>query len=164
MGAFERAVGGWLQASELSVPEPVALDGKTLRGIHGELLPGVHLVAAYGHTSQTVLAQVRTAGKGHELAAGEPLLALVPLDGRVVTGDGLFTQRDVCDQIVAGGGDYVLPVEENQPTLRADVAAAFSPLAGGDPGRGVGAGVAAVVPDAARRHRRTLVGRRRRPV
>jgi hypothetical protein len=138
VAAFEGAVASWLRGSGLPEREPASLDGKTLRGIHGELLPGVHLVAVYGHESQTVLAQLRTAGKGHELAAGEQLLAAVPLDERVVTGDGLFTQRDLCAQIVAGGGDYVLPVEENQPALRADLVAAFSPLGAGDAGRGGG--------------------------
>ena len=37
--------------------EAVAVDGKTLRGIHGEQLPGVHLVAAYAHQIGTVVGQ-----------------------------------------------------------------------------------------------------------
>ena len=43
---FERAVGGWLQEQVLEPGEALAVDGKTLRGIHGEQLPGVHLLAA----------------------------------------------------------------------------------------------------------------------
>jgi len=35
----------------------IALDGKTLRGIHGEAVPGVHLVAAYAPGRGTVAAQ-----------------------------------------------------------------------------------------------------------
>jgi hypothetical protein len=35
----------------------LALDGKTLRGIHGEDVPGVHLVAALTQRSGQVLAQ-----------------------------------------------------------------------------------------------------------
>src|SRR5437867_1156060 len=58
-----------------------------LTGIHGEDIPGVHLVAAYAHRAQTVLAQLQTAGKGHELAAAEQLLDRLPLLGRLVTGD-----------------------------------------------------------------------------
>lgn len=44
--AFERVLAGWLR---LDAPpaEVLAIDGKTLRGIHGERVPGVHLVAAY---------------------------------------------------------------------------------------------------------------------
>ncbi len=47
--------------------------------------------------------------------------------------DALLTQRAVSRAIVAGGGDYLLPVDDNQPTLRDGIAAAFPPLAGGEP-------------------------------
>ena len=58
------------------------------------------------------------------------LLAEVPLAGRMVTGDALLTQRRQWEQIVRRKGDYLLPVDANQPTLLADLAEAFSPLAG----------------------------------
>ncbi len=41
--------------------------------------------------------------------------------------DALLTQREVCQQVVGGSGDCLLPVKENQPTLRRDLADAFSP-------------------------------------
>ena len=66
-------------------------------------------------------------GKGEELAAVKEVLGQVPLKGRVVVADALLTQRKVCEQIVAGGGEYLLPVKENQPTLRRDLKVAFSP-------------------------------------
>jgi hypothetical protein len=37
--------------------EAIAIDGKALRGIHGEQLPGVRLVAAYDVQIGLVLAQ-----------------------------------------------------------------------------------------------------------
>lgn len=140
--AFEVAVGTWLAQTGVAPDDPIALDGKTLRGVHGhyergapgqpgEYVPGAHLVAAYAHGAQAVLTQLRTSGKGQELAAVAQVLTQVltqvPLAGRVVTGDALLTQRAVCDQIVASGGDYVLPVKENQPALRDSLARAFSP-------------------------------------
>ena len=80
---------------------------------------------------------VASPGKGHELAAAKTLLGIVPLAGRPVTGDALLTQRDICTQIVAGGGGYLLPVDANQPALLAAVAAAFSPwTASGEAGWG----------------------------
>ena len=39
--SFERALGGWLQGRGLRQTEAVAVDGKALRGIHGEELPGL---------------------------------------------------------------------------------------------------------------------------
>lgn len=130
--AFETAVGDWLARTGIAPDEPLALDGKTLRGAGGhveagEYVPGVHLVAAYAQQAQAILAQLRTSGKGQELAAVHDVLAQVPLAGRVVTGDALLTQREVCAQIVAAEGDYVLPVKENQPALLDSLERAFPP-------------------------------------
>jgi hypothetical protein len=127
--AFEQAVGEWLARTGVNPREALALDGKTLRGIHGAAIPGVHLVAAYAHQAEVVVAQLRTEGKGQEIAAVKDVLATLPLDGRVVTADALLTQRDVCAQIVEEGGDYFLPVKDNQPALEADITRAFSPAA-----------------------------------
>jgi hypothetical protein len=126
--AFERAVGQWLAESGVEADDPLALDGKTLRGIHGEEIPGAHLVAAYSHRAGAVVAQLRSVGKGHELAAAQRRLQEVPLTGRLVTADALLTRRDVAERIVSGGGDYLVPVKGNQPALRADLEAAFSPV------------------------------------
>ena len=128
VAAFETALGQWLAASGVRATDPLAVDGKTLRGIHGDQVPGVHLVAAYAHQAGAVLAEAPSPGKGHELDAVRAVLATVPLAGRVVTGDALLSQRQLCSQIVARQGDYLLPVDENQPALLAAVEAAFSPL------------------------------------
>lgn len=55
--AFEQALGAWVRAQGLPAGEAIALDGKHLRGIHGEQIPGVHLVAAYAHRTGVVLDQ-----------------------------------------------------------------------------------------------------------
>jgi hypothetical protein len=129
VAAFEAAVGAWLRTTGVAPHDPLAVDGKTLRGSQRDAVPGVHLVAAYTHQAGAILAQVPSAGKGQELAAAKAVLAQVPLGGRLVTADALLTQRAICTQIVAAGGDYLLPVDDNQPTLREDLAAVFSPLA-----------------------------------
>lgn len=142
--AFERALGAWGRASGVDPADAVALDGKTLRGIQGDTVPGVHLVAAFAHRAGAVLAQAPSPGKGQELAAAKTVLAEEGVVGRTVTGDALLTQRDVCLRIVAGDGDYLLPVDENQPALLAAVEAAFSPLDGDGAGRVGGADDGAV--------------------
>jgi hypothetical protein len=147
VAAFEAALGEWLgrMGSEPAppvgerVPAGIAIDGKVLRGSQPkredepESVPGTYLVAAYAHASGVVLGQVRAAGKGHELAAAKTLLEQVPIEGRVVTADALLTQRDVSEQIVADRGDYLFPIDGNQPALLADVEAALSPLDAGRP-------------------------------
>lgn len=129
--AFEQALGKWLAQSGIAPDEPLAVDGKTLRGIHGEAIPGAHLVSVYALRAGAVLAQIRAREKGAELPATKAALAQVPLAGHVVMGDALQTQRAVCDQVCAAGGDYLLPVKENQPALLADLEAAFSPVGTG---------------------------------
>lgn len=55
--AFEAAIRDWAQGTLGDREEDIAIDGKSLRGIHGEELPGVHLVAAYAQKAGLVLAQ-----------------------------------------------------------------------------------------------------------
>jgi DDE family transposase len=133
VAAFEAALGTWLAQTGIAPDEPLAVDGKTLRGIHGEALPGAHLVSVYALRAGAVLAQMRAREKGAELPATKAALAQVDLAGHVVMGDALQTQREVCEQIVAAGGAYLLPVKENQPTLLDDLVAAFSPSGTGSP-------------------------------
>ena len=55
--AFEAALARWAQGQLGDRWEAVALDGKGLRGIHGDEVPGVRLVAAYCDRAGLVLAQ-----------------------------------------------------------------------------------------------------------
>ena len=126
--AFEAVLREWLTSSGVDPGEVLSLDGKTLRGIHGEEIAGVHLVSAYATRSGAVLAQVAAPGKGQELAAAKTVLSQLPLEDRVVVADALLTQREVCRQIVAGGGDYLLPLKDNQPALRRDLMEVFFPV------------------------------------
>ena len=102
--AFEELLEQWLGERGLEAGEALAIDGKRLRGIHGEQLPGVHLVAAYAHQSGIVLGQQAVAHKKNELEAIYRLMTRLDLKDRVVTGDAQFTQRKVCQRIVAKGG------------------------------------------------------------
>ena len=61
-----------------------------------------------------------------ELNAAPELLAQVPLRGKVVTGDALYAQRGLCEQIVSGGGDYLFIVKRNQPELYEDIELLFA--------------------------------------
>jgi hypothetical protein len=147
VAAFEQALGEWLARRGIAPDEPLAVDGKTLCGVHGAGIPGAHLVSVYALRAGAVLAQIRAPAKGGELPATKEALAQVDLEGRVVMGDALQTQREVCTQIVAGGGDYLLPVKENQPTLLADLVEAFSPSGPRSPTDGQPAAGARVADD-----------------
>lgn len=67
----------------------------------------MHLVAAFAQRTRLVLGQSQTRGKGHELVGVNAVLADLParlLSGRVVTGDALLAQRDLCRRLLAKGG------------------------------------------------------------
>lgn len=132
---FEARVGQWIRGRIGPGDAPhLALDGKTARGSRDGETPGVHLVSAYAPDVKAVLAQLRVDAKTNEHKAALELLGVLPLKGKIVTGDAMFTHRDICAAVIGGGGDYVLPVKENQPTLAQDIAAAFAePEAGLSP-------------------------------
>ncbi len=102
--AFEAVLGKWLAERGLKRGQGIALDGKTLRGIHGEEIPGVHLISAYAHHNAVVLAQRAAPGKGQELEGVKAVLESLDLKGQIVTGDALLAQRDICRKIKEKGG------------------------------------------------------------
>lgn len=122
VAAFEAALARWVESR---LPEEqkrvVASDGKTLRGSRDGGVPGQHLVAAYAPDAQAVLAQVKVGAKTNEHKAALELLGLLPLKGRIVTGDAAFCQRDICALITNAGGDYLFTVKDNQAGLAADL-------------------------------------------
>ena len=67
----------------------------------------------------------------NEITAALVLLKELPLDGAIITGDAIFTQREICQHIRDRNGHYLFVVKDNQPSLKAGIARAFgdhSPL------------------------------------
>ncbi len=102
----------------------LALDGKRIRGAHKHGRP-VQLLSAVCHDTGVVVAQVEVESQKNESDVAPALLAQVALQERVVTTDALLTQKKLCRQIVAQGGHYLMVVKDNQPQLKADIAALF---------------------------------------
>ena len=99
----------------------IAIDGKTVRGARGGGSLAPHLVAALAHGSGAVLGQVAVGEKSNEIPAARELLALLDLDGVVVTMDAMHTQHDTAALVTGAGGDYVLTVKANQRSLFAQL-------------------------------------------
>ena len=103
--AFEAAVRRWARGRcDAAGWEAVHIDGKALRGIQGHAVPGVHVLAAYAHEARAVLDQVPVGAKTNEHKAALALLDLIPVKGKVVTGDAAFCQRDLSRKIAKKGG------------------------------------------------------------
>jgi predicted transposase YbfD/YdcC len=60
-----------------------------------------------------------------ELSVAPQVLQCVPLRGRLVTGDALYCQRTLCQQIRQAHGHYLFVIKANQPELLAEVALLF---------------------------------------
>jgi hypothetical protein len=124
-GALEAALSRWLLARQQDGWQAVAVDGKTLRGSADGEAPGAHLLTAFVPAAAAVLAQLRVDAKTNEHKAALRLLGVLPLAGKVVTGDAMFTHRDVAEKVLGGGGDYLLFVKDNQSELKAQIEAAL---------------------------------------
>jgi predicted transposase YbfD/YdcC len=109
--------------------EGLAIDGKTLCGSKQQGVEESHLVSVLSQRLGIVIAQLGVASKTNEIPIVEKLLESLVIRGRVVTVDALLTQRAIAQAVLAGGGDYLMTVKHNQPTLRDDIQTLFqSPL------------------------------------
>lgn len=108
----------------------IAIDGKTLRRSfeHGWDKSGLHLVTAWCVEENLVLAQQAVDEKSNEITATPQLLNMLDLKGAVVTADALNTQKNIAEQIVKGGGDYLLAVKGNHPTLEGSLKAGLNEM------------------------------------
>src|SRR5947209_15188806 len=89
--AFEAALAHWAQAERGAQPVAIAIDGKALRGSHGEKLPGVDLVAAYADAAGLVLAQTGgPAGTGRGRTDGRAAASAAGAAGAVLSDLGSF--------------------------------------------------------------------------
>jgi hypothetical protein len=128
---FEALIQRWIEPL-LPSPAPdslqaLAMDGKTLRGTQGALDRAVHLLSLLDQQTGGVLRQLQMPPETNEHKAALTLLEAVVLKGRLITGDAIFCQRDLCQQVVDDGGDYLLVVKNNQPELKAAIEAEFQP-------------------------------------
>lgn len=118
---LDQAIGAflWTRTREVAGRRVIAIDGKSIRGARTAKAIAPHLVAAFDHTSGTVLGQVAVAAKSNEIPAVRDLLACFDLSAVVVTVDAMHTQAATATAIIQAGGDYVFTVKKNQPSLHA---------------------------------------------
>lgn len=144
--AFERCFLAWMSALvALAGGRLIAIDGKSIRRsfAHAWDKSGMaHVVSAFVSQgdNRLVFGQLAVADKSNEITAIPRLLALMDLKGAIVTIDSIGCQREIAGNIVAGGGNYVLGVKDNQPALRQKVQALLeeAALPGGVAGLKVG--------------------------
>lgn len=121
---FQKRFIEWVQAiEELTSGQVIAIDGKQLRRSHDREAgkEAIYMVSAWATHNQLVLGQAKVAEKSNEITAIPELLQLLDISGCIVTVDAIGTQTEIAETILAGGGDYLLAVKENQGHLFEDI-------------------------------------------
>lgn len=129
--AFQQCFQSWiasLVAERAEGETLIAIDGKTARRSHDAKngLGPLHLVSAWASAHGLSLGQVATAEKSNEITAIPELIERIDVKGAVVTIDAIGCQKQIAEQILQAGGDYVLAVKDNPPTLHQAIQEVFS--------------------------------------
>jgi predicted transposase YbfD/YdcC len=83
------------------------------------------MVSAFATDLGIVLGQEKVSGKSNEITAIPELLNALYLKGFLVSIDAMGCQKKIASQITDQGGDYLLAVKGNQPTLLEAIETAF---------------------------------------
>jgi predicted transposase YbfD/YdcC len=125
---FSAAFGRWMAAAcQATGLVPIAIDGKSVRRSPKATSTGcLHLVSAWATEQRITLGQVSVPEGTNEIAVIPELLRMLDLAGAIVTLDAAGCQTEIAQQIRQQGGEYLLAVKGNQPTLQAAVERVFA--------------------------------------
>jgi predicted transposase YbfD/YdcC len=129
--AFQKCFQNWIadaiQTDDSGSKRLIAIDGKTCRWSHdaSKELGALHIVSAWASEEGIALGQVATEEKSNEITAIPELLNQIDLTDSLITIDAMGCQKEIARDIVEGGGDFVISVKDNQPTLRETIEAYF---------------------------------------
>ena len=120
---LDNILANWIiSVTQKDKSDPIAVDGKVLRGAKNNSGKQVQLLSAFLHNQGVVIAQREIADKTNEIPEIKRLLQPLDIEGRIVTADALHTQTDTAKFIVEEKkADYVFTVKDNQPTLNEDI-------------------------------------------
>ena len=123
----EGALADWIRMTLSAEPDdPIALDGKTVRGAGTDEQKAPHLLSFRTHHSQETLLQIEVEEKTNEIPIALAYLPALPVAGRVFTADALHTHVPFFLRVQQLEGDAVLVVKDNQPTLHEHLATYFA--------------------------------------
>jgi hypothetical protein len=114
---FNACVATWMAGEcEATGLRHIAIDGKAVRSAPRATFSGcVHLVSAWAAVNRLILGQEAVADKSHVIAAVPEVLEW---ERTLVTHDAAGCQKRVAEQVRGEGGDYLLVLKGNQPSLR----------------------------------------------
>ena len=104
-----------------------------MRGAVLEHERAVHVLSLLDQATGSILRQTAVDPRTNEAKAAVDLLKTLVLKGKVVVADAMFCQREVCQQILDSGGDYLVVVKDNQPAVKREIEVAFAEPRGFSP-------------------------------
>jgi len=122
---FEVVFRRWVSSVVGALNGTIAIDGKTVRGSGNGGETAIHMVSAFATDLGVVLGQEKVASKSNEITAIPELLEALYLKGFLVSIDAMGCQKSIARQITAKGGDYLLMVKGNQPSLMDAIESTF---------------------------------------
>lgn len=129
-GALQNALLRWMREglglaiSDEDVQE-IVLDGKSLRGTKDRHQRALQALALLDVRTGGILAEHPVNPATNEAKTALAALKTMVLDGKVIVGDAAFCDGEICREIVDSGGDYLMIVKDNQPTLHNQAQQAF---------------------------------------
>jgi predicted transposase YbfD/YdcC len=117
---FQACLAEWVNAiSEVFQGQIIAVDGKTLRRSHDKAVGKqvTQMVSAWADQNRLVLGQMKVDEQSNEITTIPELLALLEIEGCIVTTDAIGCQKAIAQTIVDQNADYVLAGKENQGHL-----------------------------------------------
>lgn len=128
---FEEVASQFLRGLAKGSARELNMDGKSLRGTRpkGET-HGLKLLALQQSTENLVVEQTALSPHENEISAAKRLLKKADLQGKIVSGDAIFAQKELSRQVVNQGGDDLWKVKENQEKLLTKLADFFGSAIG----------------------------------
>lgn len=125
---FAKCFAAWIRSAfPMSDSDIVAIDGKTARRSHDRAngKPCIHMVSAWAAHNRLILGQVKTEDKSNEITAIPELLKVLDIRGCIVTIDAMGCQKEIAEQIIDQGADYIFSLKGNQGNLHKEVGLLF---------------------------------------
>jgi predicted transposase YbfD/YdcC len=122
--SFNKCFTNWVMDSVKTIKgTTVSLDGKTVRstGKMKKYKNPLHIVSAQISEYGITIGQNAVDGKSNEIPAVRELIELLEIKGCLIVADALNCQKETAKAIIDNGGDYLLPVKDNQPNLKGEI-------------------------------------------
>ena len=112
---------------EKKIERKISIDGKAIKSATDKINNGniTYIVSAFIGEIGLSIGEVKVDDKSNEITAIPDLLDLLDIEGATITIDAIGTQEDIVNKIVDKGGHYVLPVKDNQRTLKKEIKSQF---------------------------------------